>query len=153
MSNLNSYHPFRASVQAGTVRNQENSGNSGSGSSSEEYSSKKSSEDEEKEYKPWFSWKTKLRMFIGSAASFILYFIGLSVYTGLAGEDKAELPAENTFLREMESNEEEGFMQEIFFDRNDLNERGRSVQEARQKAGFFKGFFCRGGKKSSFICN
>ncbi len=39
---------------------------------------------------------------------------------------------------------------ELFYDKTDLNDRGRSVEEARQKAGFFRSIFCRGGKRSGF---
>ncbi len=148
MSNLDSYHPFRASVQPGAVQN-----NSASGSNSgDEFIAKKSANDEEDEYKPWFSWKTKLKMFIGASAFGILYYIGSVTYAAFAGDAVQEANVGSSLLQEMQGREEGVSDQQIFFDRSDLNERGRSVQEARQKAGFFKNFFCKGGKRSSFFC-
>ena len=39
---------------------------------------------------------------------------------------------------------------EQVFDKNDLNERGREVSQARKKAGIFAAIFCKGGKRSRF---
>jgi hypothetical protein len=150
MSNLDGYHPFRASVQPGSVQ-AASGGNSST--SEEEIQAKKSSKDDEDEYKPWFSWKTKLRLFIGSAACGILYYVGSSAYGAFAGEPAEELPAGPSMLQEMQPKEDMISEQQVFFDKTDLDERGRTVQEARQKAGFFKSIFCKGGKRSSFFCD
>jgi hypothetical protein len=146
MSNLDGYHPFRASVQAGSVNQ-----SSGSNTNNEEFVAKKNSDDED-EYKPWFSWKTKLKMFLGGTAFAVLYYVVSVAYAAFETPKENELNKEPTLLQEMERGEDV-FQDEFSFDGSDLDSRGRSVNEARQKAGFLKSILCRGGKRSSFICD
>lgn len=153
MSNLDSYHPFRASVQPGALQGGNQSQNNTTGGSHEEFSSNKANNDDE-EYKPWFSWKTKLRLFIGTVAFGILYYIGSSVYASFVTEELKDHSKEASFLQEMQGHDDSILQEEVvYFDKRDLDDRGRSVQEARQKAGFLKSIFCKGGKKSSFFCD
>lgn len=149
MSNLDNYHPFRASVQAGSV----NSSSSKQDLASDDISAKKTANNDDEEYKPWFSWKTKLRLFIGGAVLSFLIFIGIKVYNYLGLDVPVGEVQELTFLNEMERNQDSPSTQMMYFDKSDLNERGRSIEEARNKAGFFKSFFCKGGKKSSSFCD
>jgi hypothetical protein len=151
MSNLDGYHPFRASVQAGSINQSTGNQSTGLNTNNEEFVAKKNSDDED-EYKPWFSWKTKLKMFIGGAAFVILYYVLTVAYAAFEKPKEEELNKEPSLLQEMERRDDD-IQNEFTFDGSDLNSRGRTVNEARQKAGFLKSIFCRGGKRASFICD
>lgn len=142
MANLDSYHPFRNSVQTGSsVQN--------SNDTSDTQENKKTSPDDI-EYKPWLSWKTKFRLLIGGFAVSALFYV--TSYAISLFEEEVKLPEEPSMLQEMEQADPRETVSEVelFYDKTDLNERGRSVHEARKKAGFFKSFFCMGGKRSGF---
>lgn len=142
MSNLDNYHPFRQSVN---LKDASSSNTMKPAIDNNEASSKNI---DEKEYKPFLSWKTKLRLLIGGFALSLLFYIGSGVYSYVApllepfGEGRDQL--------RMQSDFEGANSAALVFDKNDLNERGREVNSARKKAGFFASIFCKGGKKSSF---
>jgi hypothetical protein len=132
MSNLDNFHPFRQSVN---VRD----GSSSNNQAPNESPSNK--ENQEKEFTPFFSWKTKLRLFIfGMAGSLLLYVLSSALDSF-------------SFTSDSKSSTKTGEAQPIpdqIFDKNDLNERGREVSHARSKAGIFAAIFCKGGKRSRF---
>ncbi|HMO19215.1 MAG TPA: hypothetical protein PKA63_14085 [Oligoflexia bacterium] len=146
MSNLDAYHPFRASVNtAKSSLTTDSKSDSASDSST-------SWRDEKEEKLPRFSWKTKFRIYLaGLSMAFILYII--YQINSYFGSESAKVEDGPSMLDEMQLGRAE--MNDVFtrpqhFDKNDLNDRGRTVEESRKKAGFWKGLLCRGGKSSSF---
>jgi len=153
MSNLDAYHPFRASVNTGVANPPSNANSNtaeGSGGNSE---NKQGWQKEDDDKPPRFSWKTKFRLLIGGFALSFLVYIGYQVNSYFDSKTAKASKSEPSMLQEMMEKDQD-LMKEnnpfSHFDKNDLNERGRTVESAREKAGFLKSILCRGGKSSRF---
>ncbi len=139
MSNLDSFHPFRQTIN---VKDE-----SPKNSNPDNNSQSDSKDKEDIQFTPWLSWKTKFRFLIATLGLIAIFLIGNSVYSTLSpllspfGDHSPKQSLESI-------NENQGIP--LAFDKNDLDERGREVGHARQKAGFLASIFCKGGKKSRF---
>lgn len=138
MSTLSQYHPFRDNVNKAAE-----------GNSTPTVDSPASKDTKENESKPWLSFKSKMRLSLGCIAIVAVWYVISSFFTenpelkkgfystlGKSGEKKSASHG----VEPLNS----------IFDERDLDDRGRTVSEARSKAGFLSSLFCRGGKKASF---
>ncbi len=149
MTNLNQFHPFRASVDstgplniASTSIDQSSNNNSGD--------SKKDKDDIERV--PMLSWKTKLRLLVFGLVGICFFFIFSNVYSSISPLLENFGSGAKQEVAKKGSKKEEIFQASVY-DKDDLNDRGRSVDEARKKSGFFQGLFCKGGKRAGFCSN
>jgi len=138
MSTLSQYHPFRDSVNKVTE-----------GSPTPAGESPASNDVKENESKPWLSFKSKMRLVLGCIAFVAIWYVVSSFFT-----ESPELK-DGFYSTLGRSGGKKSSSHEIethnnVFDERDLDDRGRTVSEAKSKAGFLSSLFCRGGKKASF---
>jgi len=141
MSTLSQYHPFRDNVNK--------SATASPATSSETEGAKTTKDEEDKEYKPWLSFKTKMRLAVASVGFVVVWYVVSSFFAG-SSEFNDGFYSSLDKVQGKKSPKKVTETTNDIFDEHDLDDRGRSISDARSKVGFFKGLFCKGGKKASF---
>jgi len=146
MTNLNQFHPFRASVDSTGPLNIKEGVATNTSTSPEAAKDK-----EDIERAPMLSWKTKLRLLVFGLAGMFLFFIISNVYSSVT--PLLENFGSGAKKESSKKSEKSEIIEGSIYDKHDLDHRGRSVDEARKKSGFFHGLFCKGGKRAGFCDN